>query len=163
MHTRAVTIALVVAAASSSALADSRKIVPPAKAADPAPKSDAFQLTVQCSLVYLSDMNDMKTLKAEDAGSLSVTSTTPVRGFAPLTKQSHGFSISVTLDPHVSDDTTFVHGFDVVIQLMKGEATSYGSTNANSAERFRRLSVIIGLGKEQVTANCDVAPRASKP
>jgi hypothetical protein len=167
MYKRAVLLTLAMAGSSVYVRAEPPPVkTNPTTKVDPKIKlveSDAFHFTVQCSLVYLSDMNDMNTVKQEAAGTLTVTSATLVRGFAPLTKQSHGFKASVSLTPLVNDDTTFAHGFDVTIQLGKGEATSYGSTYADTSERFRRLSVIIGLGKEQVTANCDIVPQPSKP
>jgi hypothetical protein len=108
--------------------------------------------SVTCSYLFLPDMSDVKTLQSE--GSLSIAMDDPRK--ATVAKAIGAFQTTATAAPLIDDENTFVHGFEVQVQIVNGSATAFASTSADSREPFRRVSGILGVDKEQVTVNCDI-------
>ncbi|MBI3557958.1 MAG: hypothetical protein HY074_16975 [Deltaproteobacteria bacterium] len=120
----------------------------------------AFADPVTCSLIYMSDMNDQSTLTTSPDPIRLSPDLPPVNasGLRQRGRLAKGFRITIKMEPMVDGDQELSHGYNVSLQVEKGNAASYATTYANPRERFRRLSGIMGFGKEQMTVNCDLVP-----
>jgi hypothetical protein len=112
---------------------------------------------ISCSLIYLSDMADNNTMEGiQTPINLDQSMPADASGARVGQQTVHGFNVTVKMNPLIEGDKAIVHGYDLNIEIDRDLATSYSSTFSNNEEPFRRLSNIMGFGKEQLTVNCDM-------